>query len=101
MAPTLKFASGLLAAASVVAGSWLPDIVARDVAIIGGGASGAYAAVRLKEDYGKSIVLVEKAGRLVGSTPPSTTARSRANSPRAATSRPTTTPRRARRLILA
>lgn len=65
MAPALRFASGLLAAASVVAGNWLPDIIARDVAIIGGGASGAYAAIRLKEDYGKSIVLVEKAGRLV------------------------------------
>ncbi len=65
MHSALRFASGLLAAASVVAGGWLPDIITRDVAIIGGGASGSYAAIRLKEDYKKSIVLVEKAGRLV------------------------------------
>lgn len=66
MVLTLRLASGLLAAATAVsATSWLPDIVTRDVAIIGGGASGAYAAIRLKEDFKKSIVLVEKAGRLV------------------------------------
>ncbi|PKS09627.1 hypothetical protein jhhlp_004246 [Lomentospora prolificans] len=40
--------------------------IQRDVAIIGGGASGAHAAVLLKEDYGKSIVVVEKQGRLGG-----------------------------------
>ncbi len=61
----LRLTSGLLAAASVVAGGWLPDVIVRDVAIIGGGSSGAYAAVRLKEDFNKSIVLIEKAGRLV------------------------------------
>lgn len=67
MAPALRFAGGFLAAASVVAGSWnpFPDIVTRDVAIIGGGASGAYAAVRLKEDFGRSVVVIEKAARLV------------------------------------
>ncbi|GAB0137130.1 hypothetical protein EsDP_00005411 [Epichloe bromicola] len=37
-----------------------------DVAIIGGGASGAYAAVRLREDYKKSIVLIDTAKRLGG-----------------------------------
>lgn len=36
-----------------------------DVAIIGGGGSGAYAAVRLREDFGKKIVVVEKENRLV------------------------------------
>lgn len=36
-----------------------------DIAIIGGGASGAYAAVRLREDFGKNIVVVEKQDRLV------------------------------------
>lgn len=41
-------------------------IIHRDVAIVGGGASGAYAAVRLKEDFGKSIVLIEKAPKLGG-----------------------------------
>lgn len=36
-----------------------------DVAVVGGGASGAYAAVRLKEDYNKTVVLIEKEKRLV------------------------------------
>lgn len=36
-----------------------------DIAIIGGGGSGAYAAVRLREDFGKNIVVVEKQNRLV------------------------------------
>lgn len=42
-----------------------PSVIFKDVAIIGGGASGAYAAVRLRDDYGKSIALVEKQDRLV------------------------------------
>ncbi|KAK4236379.1 beta-cyclopiazonate dehydrogenase [Achaetomium macrosporum] len=66
MAPPLRFAAGLLAAASAVAGWDFPEIITRDVAIIGGGASGSYAAVRIRDDYKKSIVLVEKAGRLGG-----------------------------------
>jgi flavin-dependent dehydrogenase len=33
--------------------------VKKDVAILGGGASGTYAAVRLKEDYKKSVLLIE------------------------------------------
>ena len=37
----------------------------RDVAIVGGGASGAYAAVRLREDFGKSVVVIEKQDHLV------------------------------------
>lgn len=36
-----------------------------DIAVIGGGGSGAYAAVRLREDFGKKIVVVEKQNRLV------------------------------------
>lgn len=39
--------------------------VTRDVAIIGGGASGAHAAVRLREDFNKSVIVVEKENRLV------------------------------------
>jgi ribulose 1,5-bisphosphate synthetase/thiazole synthase len=65
MTSTLRLAGGLIATATVVAANWLPEIITRDVAIIGGGASGAYAAVRLKEDLNKSIVLVEKANGLV------------------------------------
>ena len=41
------------------------DTITKDVAIIGGGASGTYAAVRLREDYNKSIVLIETENRLV------------------------------------
>jgi len=41
------------------------SIIHRDVAIIGGGASGAYSAVRLREDMGVSIVLIEKESILV------------------------------------
>ncbi|KAG8673849.1 hypothetical protein FPOAC2_07322 [Fusarium poae] len=37
-----------------------------DVAIIGGGATGAYAAVRLREDYGKSVLVIEKENKLGG-----------------------------------
>jgi len=35
------------------------NTIERDIAIIGGGASGTYAAVRLREDYKKSVVVVE------------------------------------------
>jgi hypothetical protein len=41
------------------------DIIQRDVAIIGGGAGGTYAAINLK-DLEKSIVLVERLSRLGG-----------------------------------
>lgn len=41
------------------------SIIERDVVIIGGGASGAHAAVRLREDFGKSVVIVEKQENLV------------------------------------
>jgi ribulose 1,5-bisphosphate synthetase/thiazole synthase len=40
-----------------------------DVAIVGGGATGAYAAVRLREDYGKSVLVIEKQNRLVSPLP--------------------------------
>ncbi|KUJ18812.1 FAD/NAD(P)-binding domain-containing protein [Mollisia scopiformis] len=44
------------------------DIITRDVVIIGGGATGTYAAVRLREDFNKSVVVIEKTGRLGGHT---------------------------------
>ena len=50
----------LLAAASAYA-----QVDEVDVLIVGGGATGAYAAVRLREDYNKTIFLVEKTKRLV------------------------------------
>lgn len=43
------------------------DIIIRDVAVIGGGASGSYAAVRIK-DEGKSVVVIETKDRLVSGT---------------------------------
>lgn len=41
------------------------DVITRDVAVIGGGATGTYGAVKLR-DAGKSVVLVEKEGLLGG-----------------------------------
>ncbi|OAQ82255.1 FAD dependent oxidoreductase [Purpureocillium lilacinum] len=38
----------------------------KDVVIVGGGSSGSYAAVRLREDYGKSIALIERESILGG-----------------------------------
>ncbi|MFE7507144.1 FAD-dependent oxidoreductase [Promicromonospora sp. NPDC057488] len=57
------------AAASPAAGAeqrGAGDIV-RDVAVIGGGAAGTYAAIRLRE-LGQSVVVVERNGRLGGHT---------------------------------
>lgn len=51
----------LICAASVSA----IDAIAKDVVVVGGGASGAYAAFRLREDFGKSVALVEKQDTLV------------------------------------
>jgi glycerol-3-phosphate dehydrogenase len=48
-----------------VAKTTAEQVVHTDVAIIGGGASGAHAAFRLQEDFGKSVVLIEKQSILV------------------------------------
>lgn len=53
-----------LAIGSVTAVTAL-DVVVKDVVVVGGGASGAYAAFRLREDYGQDIVLIEKESALV------------------------------------
>lgn len=58
----------LLLALSVLAGV-SAETIDVDVAIIGGGATGAYAAVRLREDYGKKVVVIEKQNRLVSCCP--------------------------------
>jgi len=60
---------GIATAASLGAAT-LPNSIAnriliKNVAIIGGGASGSHAALRLKEDYGQSVIVVEKEARLV------------------------------------
>lgn len=41
------------------------DVIMRDVAVIGGGSSGTYGAIKLR-DMGKSVVVVEKEDRLGG-----------------------------------
>ncbi|KAK2035781.1 amine oxidase [Colletotrichum somersetense] len=57
--------SSLAASKSISSGNYT-TILERDVVILGGGASGAHAAVRLREDFNKSIVIVEKQNRLGG-----------------------------------
>ena len=41
------------------------QIITKDIAIVGGGSSGTYSAVQLK-DLGKSVVVIEQTGRLGG-----------------------------------
>ncbi|KAL2802930.1 hypothetical protein BJX63DRAFT_440481 [Aspergillus granulosus] len=63
---SLAFSVAALAADTFQASSWdSSHVIRRDVVIVGGGAAGTYAAFRLK-DHGKSVVLVEKTGRLGG-----------------------------------
>ncbi|KAI0134225.1 amine oxidase [Xylariales sp. AK1849] len=59
---------GLIQHAATVAieDSTASRIIQRDVVVLGGGASGAHAAVRLREDYGKSIIVVEAQENLGG-----------------------------------
>lgn len=42
-------------------------VIIKDVVIIGGGASGTHAAVKLREDFGQDIILIEKQPILVRS----------------------------------
>ncbi|KAK5661066.1 hypothetical protein OQA88_10956 [Cercophora sp. LCS_1] len=69
--PTLRILAGLVAVASVATSAALPNSIAsrllvKNVAIVGGGASGSHAALRLKEDFGQSVVVIEKADHLGG-----------------------------------
>ena len=41
------------------------DVIQKDVVIIGGGATGAHAAVQLKTAFSKSVILIEKESLLV------------------------------------
>ncbi|RYP46274.1 hypothetical protein DL768_007493 [Monosporascus sp. mg162] len=74
--PRMNLIRNLLAAVSIYGGcvstDATPRAIKRDVVIIGGGASGAHAAVRLK-DMGQSIVLVEKQAILGGAVDTYTT----------------------------
>ena len=64
----LKAVSALPVVTAIIdASDFAPnDIIEKDVVIIGGGASGAHAAVKLRQDFGKSVVVIEKATTLVG-----------------------------------
>ncbi|KAK0638488.1 hypothetical protein B0T16DRAFT_337098 [Cercophora newfieldiana] len=72
----MRIFSALLAAVSLVVAAppppaALPTSVATsevivDVAVVGAGASGGYAAIRLKEDLGKTIAVIEKGAKLGG-----------------------------------
>ncbi|KAH7112969.1 hypothetical protein B0J13DRAFT_657438 [Dactylonectria estremocensis] len=64
--PSLLTAAGVVALSSIIAATPVTNIISKDVVVVGGGAAGAYAAVRLREDYGQSIVLIEKEGLLGG-----------------------------------
>ncbi|KAK0386399.1 hypothetical protein NLU13_6236 [Sarocladium strictum] len=52
-----KGASVLSAFVSLVSAA---NVIEKDIVIVGGGASGAYAAFRLREDFGKTVALIEK-----------------------------------------
>ena len=67
MAPSLvvTLLTGASLAAAVVTPRAGDRVVECDVAVLGGGASGAHAAVRLRDDFGKSVVVVEKEDILV------------------------------------
>lgn len=56
--------TALVVAAAGALSNTIDGVINRDVIIVGGGASGAHAAVKLR-DMGKTIVLVEKQDRLV------------------------------------
>lgn len=68
MASLAQSLLSLLAVASVATASTYKSVIEKDVVIIGGGGSGAHAAFRLREDYGKSIILIEKEAILVSSS---------------------------------
>jgi heterodisulfide reductase subunit A-like polyferredoxin len=65
MPATQRCAAALGALLLAVVTSAEVTVIQKDVAVLGGGASGAYSAVRLREDLGLSVVLIEKEDILV------------------------------------
>ncbi|CAG8960705.1 hypothetical protein HYFRA_00013474 [Hymenoscyphus fraxineus] len=49
-----------------IAAAAVSRIIYKDVAILGGGASGSHAAVRLREDFNRSIIIIERQENLGG-----------------------------------
>ncbi|KUL82139.1 hypothetical protein ZTR_10699 [Talaromyces verruculosus] len=64
--PSLIALTGIFATSSLGSATPITQTFTRDVVVVGGGAGGAYAAARLSADYGKSVALIEKVGRLGG-----------------------------------
>jgi hypothetical protein len=56
----------LALAAPLVSAQSATNIIYKDVAVIGGGASGSYAAYVLREDFNKSVAIIEKENILGG-----------------------------------
>ncbi|CAN8096594.1 unnamed protein product [Discula destructiva] len=56
----------LFGAALLLGGTRAQTADSVDVLVVGGGASGAHAAVRLRDDFNKTVLVVEKANRLGG-----------------------------------
>ncbi|KAH7237959.1 hypothetical protein B0J15DRAFT_529394 [Fusarium solani] len=64
--PGLLTAAGVIALSTTITANPIAHTISKDIVVVGGGAAGAYAAVRLREDYGQSIALIEKEGLLGG-----------------------------------
>ncbi|KAL5356292.1 hypothetical protein BJX96DRAFT_142586 [Aspergillus floccosus] len=62
----MRSLTALLSLAAAVSATSATHELYKDVVIVGGGASGAYAAVRIRDDFGKSIALIEKQDILGG-----------------------------------
>lgn len=56
---------GFVAVATAASATELPKLLFKDVVVIGGGASGTYAAIRLRDDENKSVAVIEKQSILV------------------------------------
>jgi heterodisulfide reductase subunit A-like polyferredoxin len=61
----LRNASLVAAAVPTALALVAPRVINKDIVVVGGGASGAHAAFRLREDYGKTVALIEKQPILV------------------------------------
>ncbi|KAI8805577.1 flavin-containing superfamily amine oxidase-like protein [Cladochytrium replicatum] len=51
-----------------VEGNFFPKIIEKDVVVLGGGGSGVYPTIRLREDFNKSVLILETKDRLGGHT---------------------------------